>query len=143
MVNRVIQKVEYNMILGSADGSNGFFGLKGATDGWTPQLEYTDLFEGITDAVAECSISDQITIVMNPKTFAELRKTKGTDGHSRFNELATKEQIAQSFGAVRLETRVWVRGHADLVDHCRDLALKRLRLVLALLTLVDRAAHLV
>ena len=108
MVNRVIQKVEYNMILGSADGSNGFFGLKGATDGWTPQLEYTDLFEGITDAVAECSISDQITIVMNPKTFAELRKTKGTDGHSRFNELATKEQIAQSFGAVRLETRVWV-----------------------------------
>ena len=36
-----------------------------------------------------------------------------------------------------------VRRHADLVDHCRDLALKRLRLVLALLTLVDRAAHLV
>ena len=36
-----------------------------------------------------------------------------------------------------------MRGHADLVDHCRDLALKRLRLVLALLTLVDRAAHLV
>lgn len=109
MVNRVIQKVEYNMILGGTDGSSGFFGLKGAsTDGWTPQLEYTDLFEGITDAVAECSISDQITIVMNPKTFAELRKTKGTDGHSRFNELATKDQIAQSFGAVRLETRVWM-----------------------------------
>lgn len=109
MVNRVIQKVEYNMILGGTDGSSGFYGLKGATtDGWTPQLEYTDLFEGITDAVAECSISDQITIVMHPKTFAELRKTKGTDGHSRFNELATKDQIAQSFGAVRLETRVWV-----------------------------------
>lgn len=109
MVNRVIQKVEYNMILGGTDGSSGFYGLKGATtDGWTPQLEYTDLFEGITDAVAECSISDQITIVMHPKTFAELRKAKGTDGHSRFNELATKEQIAQSFGAVRLETRVWV-----------------------------------
>lgn len=109
MVNRVIQKVEYNMILGGTDGSSGFYGLKGATtDGWTPQIEYTDLFEGITDAVAECSISDQITIVMHPKTFAELRKTKGTDGHSRFNELATKEQIAQSFGAVRLETRVWV-----------------------------------
>lgn len=108
MVNRVIQKVEYNMILGSKDGSNGFYGLKDANDGWTTQLQYTDLFEGITDAVAECSISDQITIVMHPKTFAELRKTKGTDGHSRFNELATKEQIAQSFGAVRLETRVWM-----------------------------------
>lgn len=116
MVNRVIQKVEYNMILGSDtgtkdtnNGSNGFWGLKGeTTDGWTPQLEYTDLFEGITDAVAECSISDAITIVMSPQTFAELRKAKGTDGHSRFNELATKEQIAQSFGAVRLETRVWM-----------------------------------
>lgn len=116
MVNRVIQKVEYNMILGSDNGtkdsnngSNGFWGLKGATtDGWTPQIEYTDLFEGITDAVAECSISDAITIVMSPQTFAELRKAKGTDGHSRFNELATKEQIAQSFGAVRLETRVWM-----------------------------------
>nr|DAH59771.1 MAG TPA: major capsid protein [Caudoviricetes sp.] len=118
MVNRVIQKVEYNMILGSADGSNGFFGLKGATDGWTPQLKYTDLFEGITDAVAECSISDQITIVMNPKTFAELRKTKGTDGHSRFNELATKDQIAQSFGAVRLETRVWMPiGEVAVYNH--------------------------
>ena len=108
MVNRVIQKVEYNMILGSADGSNGFYGLKTATDGWTKQIEYTDLFEGITDAVAECSISDAITIVMSPQTFAELRKTKGTDGHSRFNELATKAQIAQSFGAVNLETRVWM-----------------------------------
>ena len=108
MVNRVIQKVEYNMILGSADGSNGFYGLKTATDGWTKQIEYTDLFEGITDAVAECSISDAITIVMSPQTFAELRKAKGTDGHSRFNELATKEQIAQSFGAVNLETRVWM-----------------------------------
>ncbi|QGT52370.1 capsid and scaffold protein [Lactococcus phage 5171F] len=108
MVNRVIQKVEYNMILGSVDGSNGFYGLKTATDGWTKQIEYTDLFEGITDAVAECSISDAITIVMSPQTFAELRKTKGTDGHSRFNELATKEQIAQSFGAVNLETRVWM-----------------------------------
>lgn len=112
MVNRVIQKVEYNMILGGTDGSSGFYGLKGiTTDKWTPQLEYTDLFEGITDAVAECSISDQITIVMHPKTFAELRKTKGTDGHSRFNELATKEQIAQSFGAVRLETRVWMPAY--------------------------------
>ncbi|AXY83573.1 major capsid protein [Lactococcus phage vB_LLc_bIBB14] len=108
MVNRVIQKVEYNMILGSADGSNGFYGLKTATDGWTKQIEYTDLFEGITDAVAECSISDSITIVMSPQTFAELRKAKGTDGHSRFNELATKAQIAQSFGAVNLETRVWM-----------------------------------
>lgn len=116
MVNRVIQKVEYNMILGSDNGtkdsnngSNGFWGLKGATtDGWTPQIEYTDLFEGITDAVAECSISDAITIVMSPQTFAELRKAKGTDGHSRFNELATKAQIAQSFGAVNLETRVWM-----------------------------------
>lgn len=113
MVNRVIQKVEYNMILGPTsgtnDGSNGFWGLKGATaDTWTTQLEYEDLFEGITDAVAECSISDAITIVMSPKTFAELRKAKGTDGHSRFNELATKAQIAQSFGAVRLETRVWM-----------------------------------
>lgn len=108
MVNRVIQKVEYNMILGSADGSNGFYGLKTATDGWTKQIEYTDLFEGITDAVAECSISNSITIVMSPQTFAELRKAKGTDGHSRFNELATKAQIAQSFGAVKLETRVWM-----------------------------------
>ena len=116
MVNRVIQKVEYNMILGSDtgtkdsnNGSNGFWGLKGATtDGWTPQIEYTDLFDGITDAVAECSISDAITIVMSPQTFAELRKAKGTDGHSRFNELATKAQIAQSFGAVNLETRVWM-----------------------------------
>lgn len=119
MVNRVIQKVEYNMILGGTDGSSGFYGLKGATtDGWTPQLEYTDLFEGITDAVAECSISDQITIVMHPKTFAELRKTKGTDGHSRFNELATKEQIAQSFGAVRLETRVWLPvGEVAVYNH--------------------------
>ena len=108
MVNRVIQKVEHNMILGSADGSNGFYGLKTAKDGWTKQIEYTDLFEGITDAVAECSISDAITIVMSPQTFAELRKAKGTDGHSRFNELATKEQIAQSFGAVNLETRVWM-----------------------------------
>lgn len=114
MVNRVIQKVEYNMILGANesgtnDGSNGFWGLKGATaDTWTKQIEYTDLFEGITDAVAECSISDAITIVMSPQTFAELRKAKGTDGHSRFNELATKAQIAQSFGAVNLETRVWM-----------------------------------
>ena len=108
MVNRVTQKVEYNMILGSADGSNGFYGLKTATDGWTKQIEYTDLFDGITDAVAECSISDAITIVMSPQTFAELRKAKGTDGHSRFNELATKAQIAQSFGAVNLETRVWM-----------------------------------
>lgn len=116
MVNRVIQKVEYNMILGSDNGtkdsnngSNGFWGLKGATtDAWTPQIEYTDLFEGITDAVAQCSISDAITIVMSPQTFAELRKAKGTDGHSRFNELATKAQIAQSFGAVNLETRVWM-----------------------------------
>lgn len=109
MVNRVIQKVEYNMILGGNDGSSGFYGLKGDTaDKWTTQLEYEDLFEGITDAVAECSISDQITIVMHPKTFANLRKTKGADGHSRFNELATKDQIAQSFGAVRLETRVWM-----------------------------------
>ncbi|QGT53422.1 hypothetical protein CHPC966_001087 [Lactococcus phage CHPC966] len=116
MVNRVIQKVEYNMILGSDtgskdsnNGSNGFWGLKGeTTDGWTPQLEYTDLFEGITDAVAQCSISDAITIVMSPQTFAELRKAKGSDGHSRFNELATKAQIAQSFGAVNLETRVWI-----------------------------------
>lgn len=119
MTNRVIQKVEYNMILGGTDGSSGFYGLKGATtDGWTPQLQYTDLFEGITDAVAECSISDQITIVMHPKTFAELRKTKGTDGHSRFNELATKEQIAQSFGAVRLETRVWLPvGEVAVYNH--------------------------
>nr|DAW58208.1 MAG TPA: major capsid protein [Caudoviricetes sp.] len=113
MVNRVIQKVEYNMILGPSsganDGSNGFWGLKGTTtDAWTKQIEYTDLFEGITDAVAECSISDAITIVMSPQTFAELRKAKGTDGHSRFNELATKAQIAQSFGAVNLETRVWM-----------------------------------
>lgn len=108
MVNRVIQKVEHNMILGSADGSNGFYGLKTATDGWTKKIEYTDLFEGITDAVAECSISDAITIVMSPQTFAELRKLKGTDGHSRFSELATKEQIAKSFGAVNLETRVWM-----------------------------------
>lgn len=96
------------MILGSADGSNGFYGLKTATDGWTKQIEYTDLFEGITDAVAECSISNAITIVMSPQTFAELRKAKGTDGHSRFNELATKTQIAQSFGADKLETRVWM-----------------------------------
>ena len=119
MVNRVIQKVEYNMIFGGTDGSSGFYGLKGATtDGWTPQLEYTDLFEGITDAVAECSISDQITIVMHPKTFAELRKAKGTDGHSRFNELATKDQIAQSFGAIRLETRVWVPvGEVAVYNH--------------------------
>lgn len=119
MVNRVIQKVEYNMILGSVDGSNGFFGLKGETaDKWTAQLEYTDLFEGITDAVAECSISDQITIVMHPRTFAELRKTKGQDGHSRFNELATKAQIAQSFGAVRLETRVWMpEGEVAVYNH--------------------------
>jgi hypothetical protein len=114
MVNRVIQKVEYNMILGANesganDGSNGFWGLKGTTsDAWTKQIQYTDLFEGITDAVAECSISDAITIVMSPQTFAELRKAKGTDGHSRFNELATKAQIAQSFGAVNLETRVWM-----------------------------------
>lgn len=107
--NMVIQKIEYNMILGKNDGSNGIYGLKGATaDKWTTQIEYTDLFEGITDAVAECSISDQITIVMSPQTFAELRKLKGEDGHSRFNELATKDQIAQSFGAVRLETRVWM-----------------------------------
>ena len=118
MVNRVIQKVEYNMILGSVDGSNGFYGLKTATDGWTKQIEYTDLFEGITDAVAECSISDAITIVMSPQTFAELRKTKGTDGHSRFNELATKEQIAQSFGAVNLETRVWMpKGEVAVYNH--------------------------
>ena len=123
MVNRVIQKVEYNMILGPTvganDGSNGFWGLKGeTTDGWTAQLEYEDLFEGITDAVAECSISDAITIVMSPKTFAELRKTKGEDGHSRFNELATKEQIAQSFGAVRLETRVWMpEGEVAVYNH--------------------------
>ena len=108
MVNRVIQKVEHNMILGSADGSNGFYGLKTATDGWTKQIEYTDLFEGITDAVAECSISDAITIVMSPQTFAELRKLKGSDGHARFNELATKEAIAVSFGAVNIETRVWM-----------------------------------
>lgn len=107
--NLVVQKIEYNMILGKNDGTNGIYGLKGATsDGWTAQIEYTDLFEGITDAVAECSISDQITIVMSAKTFAELRKLKGSDGHSRFNELATKAQIAQSFGAVNLETRVWM-----------------------------------
>lgn len=123
MVNRVIQKIEYNMILGPTvganDGSNGFWGLKGETaDAWTKQLEYEDLFEGITDAVAECSISDAITIVMSPQTFAELRKTKGEDGHSRFNELATKEQIAQSFGAVRLETRVWMpAGEVAVYNH--------------------------
>ena len=126
MVNRVIQKVEYNMILGSDtgvkdtnNGSNGFWGLKGATtDGWTPQIEYTDVFEGITDAVAQCSISDAITIVMSPQTFAELRKAKGTDGHSRFNELATKAQIAQSFGAVNLETRVWMpKGEIAVYNH--------------------------
>lgn len=106
--NMVIQKIEYNMILGKTDGSNGIYGLKGDASGWTTQLEATDLFEGITDAVAECSISDQITIVMSPKTFANLRKLKGDDGHSRFNELATKAQIAQSFGAVQLETRIWM-----------------------------------
>lgn len=107
--NLVIQKIEYNMIYGKNDGSNGIYGLKGATtDKWTPQLEYTDLFEGITDGVAQCSISDNIVIVMSPKTYAELRKAKGTDGHSRFNELATKAQIAQSFGAVTIETRVWM-----------------------------------
>lgn len=117
--NLVIQKIEYNMILGKNDGTNGIYGLKGATtDKWTTQLEYTDLFEGITDAVAECSISDQITIVMSAKTFAELRKLKGTDGHSRFNELATKAQIAQSFGAVNLETRVWMPdGEVAVYNH--------------------------
>lgn len=117
--NLVIQKIEYNMILGKNDGTNGIYGLKGeTTDKWTTQLEYTDLFEGITDAVAECSISDAITIVMSAKTFAELRKLKGTDGHSRFNELATKAQIAQSFGAVNLETRVWMPdGEVAVYNH--------------------------
>ena len=117
--NLVIQKIEYNMILGKNDGTNGIYGLKGeTTDKWTTQLEYTDLFEGITDAVAECSISDAITIVMSAKTFAELRKLKGTDGHSRFNELATKAQIAQSFGAVNLETRVWMpEGEVAVYNH--------------------------
>lgn len=117
--NLVIQKIEYNMILGKNDGTNGIYGLKGATaDKWTEQIEYTDLFEGITDAVAQCSISDQITIVMSAKTFAELRKLKGSDGHSRFNELATKAQIAQSFGAVNLETRVWMpEGEVAVYNH--------------------------
>ena len=108
--NRVIQKIEYNMLYGANDGTNGIYGLKGKTaDNWTPQIEATSLFEGITDAVAMTSVSDDITIAMSGATFAKLRKEVGSDGHSRFNELATKTQIANSFGASTIEIRSWIK----------------------------------
>ncbi len=113
MPQRVLSQIEYNMIYGANDGTNGIYGLKGkTTDNWTPQIEYdeaqTDLFETITDGIAQVYYSENVVIVMHPLTFAKLRKAKGQDGHSRFNELATKTQIAQAFGAVELQTRAWM-----------------------------------
>lgn len=110
---RVLSQIEYNMIYGANDGTNGIYGLKGkTTDQWTPQVEYdlakTDLFEVITDAVAKIAYNDNLVVVMHPLDYAELRKAKGSDGHSRFNELATKQQIAQSFGAIDIQTRAWM-----------------------------------
>lgn len=121
---RVINQIEYNMIYGKADGSNGIYGLAGGhTDKWTPQVEYDlaqkDLFEVLTDAIAEVTYSQNVVVVMHPKTYAELRKAKGQDGHSRFNELATKEQIANSFGAVELQTRAWMK-EGDIAMYVKD-----------------------
>lgn len=113
MPQKVLSQIEYNMIYGAVDGSNGIWGLKGETaDGWVPQIEYdltkTDLFEVLTDGVAHIAYNDSLVMVMHPVTYAEIRKAKGTDGHSRFNELATKAEIANSFGAVDIQTRAWM-----------------------------------
>lgn len=120
---RVINQIEFNMIYGKADGSNGIYGLKGDTTGWTPQLTFdlakTDLFEVLTDAIAEVSYNQNVVVVMHPKTYAELRKAKGSDGHSRFNELATKEQIANSFGAISIETRAWM-GQNEIAMYIKE-----------------------
>lgn len=120
---RVINQIEFNMIYGKADGSNGIYGLKGDTSGWTPQLTFdlakTDLFEVLTDAIAEVSYNQNVVVVMHPKTYAELRKAKGSDGHSRFNELATKEQIANSFGAISIETRAWM-GQNEIAMYIKE-----------------------
>lgn len=121
---RVLNQIEYNMIYGKADGSNGIYGLAGGhTDKWTPQIEYdltkTDLFEVLTDAIAEVTYSQNVVVVMHPRDYANLRKAKGSDGHSRFNELATKEQIANSFGAVELQTRAWMK-EGDIAMYIKD-----------------------
>lgn len=120
---RVINQIEFNMIYGKHDGSNGIYGLKGDTTGWTPQLTFdlakVDLFEVLTDAIAEVSYNQNVVVVMHPKTYAELRKAKGSDGHSRFNELATKEQIANSFGAISIETRAWM-GQNEIAMYIKE-----------------------
>lgn len=121
---RVLNQIEYNMIYGKPDGSNGIYGLAGGhTDKWTPQIEYdlttTDLFEVLTDAIAEVTYSQNVVVVMHPRDYAKLRKAKGQDGHSRFNELATKEQIANSFGAVELQTRAWMK-EGDIAMYIKD-----------------------
>lgn len=113
MPQKVLSQIEWNMLYGAVDGSNGIWGLKGETaDGWVPQIEYdlskTDLFEVLTDGVANIAYNDNLVMVMHPLTYAEIRKAKGSDGHSRFNELATKAEIANSFGAVDIQTRAWV-----------------------------------
>lgn len=120
---RVINQIEFNMIYGKHDGSNGIYGLKGDTTGWTPQLTFdlakVDLFEVLTDAIAEVSYNQNVVVVMHPKTYAKLRKAKGSDGHSRFNELATKEQIANSFGAISIETRAWM-GQNEIAMYIKE-----------------------
>lgn len=113
MPQKVLSQIEFNMIYGANDGSNGIYGLKGdTTDKWVPQVEYdlaqTDLFEVLTDGVARIAYNDNLVMVMHPLTYAEIRKAKGSDGHSRFNELATKQEIANSFGAVDIQTRAWM-----------------------------------
>ena len=122
--NRVIQKIEYNMIYGATDGTSGIYGLKGATtDKWTKQIAAKSYFEGITDGVAASSFSDKITIVMNGNTFAKLRKEVDKNGKSRFNELATRQQIAQSFGAEDIQIRVWMADNEIAVYNTDEFVL--------------------
>ena len=122
--NRVIQKIECNMIYGVNNGTSGIYGLRGATaDGWTKQITATSYFEGITDGVAASSFSDKITIVMNGNTFAKLRKEVDKNGKSRFNELATRQQIAQSFGAEDIQIRVWMTDNEIAVYNTDEFVL--------------------
>jgi len=113
--NRVIQKIEYNMMYGTKEGANGIYGLfTDHSTKWTKALTYTKgeagaIYNGLRDAVAQASISDNIRIAMSPQTYAELRKEVGTDKHPIFEPLASRQQVAQALGATDIDIRVWIK----------------------------------
>lgn len=110
--NRVIQKIEWNMLYGKAEGVNGIYGLftKHTTD-WTPSIEYAEggIYAGLRQAIAKATISDDIRIAMNAETYAKLRIEKGEDGHPIFPPLASRKQIAEALGAQDIDIRVWIK----------------------------------